>query len=65
MEVTSWDKDRLRGTLANEPVGVSRLRLGASVDVALSEVDDYLYMRPDGTREGGESSRILLRREGQ
>ncbi|WNG40601.1 DUF2314 domain-containing protein [Archangium violaceum] len=62
-EVTAWEKDRLRGTLANEPFGVSGLRRGSSVSVTLPEVDDYLYTRPDGTEEGGESSRILMRRE--
>lgn len=65
LEVTGWEKGQLRGTLANEPYEVSGLRLGSSVSVPLTEVDDYLYMRPDGTKEGGESSRILMRREGQ
>ena len=61
---TAWEKDRLRGTLANEPFGVSKLRLGSSVSVALDDVDDYRYTRADGTEEGGESSRILERRQG-
>jgi uncharacterized protein YegJ (DUF2314 family) len=65
MEVITWEKDRLKGTLANEPFNVSRLRRGSPVDVAESEVQDYLYMSPDGTREGGESSTILMRREQQ
>jgi len=43
---------------------VKALRRGASVDVAEAEVDDYLYMSPTGAREGGESSQILMRREG-
>jgi uncharacterized protein YegJ (DUF2314 family) len=65
MEVVTWEKDRLKGTLANEPFNVSRLRRGSPVDVAESEVQDYLYMSPNGTREGGESSTILMRREQQ
>jgi uncharacterized protein YegJ (DUF2314 family) len=65
MEVITWEKDRLKGTLANEPFNVSRLRRGSPVDVAESEVQDYLYMSPNGTREGGESSTILMRREQQ
>jgi uncharacterized protein YegJ (DUF2314 family) len=64
LEVTSWEKGRWRGSLANEPQSVSRLRLGSSVDVAEAEVEDYLYMSPTGAREGGESSQILMRREG-
>ncbi len=65
MEVTGWEKDKLRGTLANEPFNVSALRRGSPVEVTESQVADYLYMNPTGTREGGESSRILMRREGQ
>lgn len=65
MEVVVWEKDRLKGTLANEPFNVSRLRRGSPVDVAESEVQDYLYVSPTGTREGGESSTILMRREEQ
>jgi uncharacterized protein YegJ (DUF2314 family) len=65
MEVVAWEKDRLKGTLANEPFNVSHLRRGSPVDVAESEVQDYLYMGPDGRREGGESSTILMRREQQ
>jgi uncharacterized protein YegJ (DUF2314 family) len=64
MEVTAWEKERWRGTLANEPQSVKALRLGSSVDVAEAEVEDYLYMSPTGAREGGESSQILMRREG-
>jgi len=65
MEVITWEKDRLKGTLANEPFNVSHLRRGSPVDVAETEVQDYLYMGPDGKREGGESSTILMRREQQ
>jgi uncharacterized protein YegJ (DUF2314 family) len=65
LEVTGWEKDKLRGTLANEPFNVSALRRGSPVEVTESQVTDYLYMSPNGTREGGESSRILMRREGQ
>ncbi|MBN1208998.1 MAG: DUF2314 domain-containing protein [Myxococcaceae bacterium] len=64
LEVTSVDKNgRWHGRLANEPNDVSRLRLGSPVDVADSEVSDYLYESPEGSREGGESSQILLRRQ--
>ena len=64
LEVTSWEKGRWRGTLANEPQSIKALRLGSSVDVAEAQVDDYLYVSPTGAREGGESSQILMRREG-
>lgn len=64
LEVTSWEKGRWRGKLANEPQSIKALRLGSSVDVAEAEVQDYLYMSPTGAREGGESSQILMRRQG-
>lgn len=62
-DVSSLSKNQLHGTLANEPVGVKSLRLGSSVTVPLSDVDDYRYTHADGTEEGGESSRILERRQ--
>lgn len=62
LEVTGWSGSKLRGTLANEPYNVSGLRRGSTVEVAPSEVSDYLYMSPSGQREGGESARILMRR---
>ncbi len=63
-EVTSWQAGSWRGTLANEPEDVSRLRMGSPVSVTEAEVVDYVYMSPAGVREGGESSRILMRRQG-
>ena len=65
LEVTSWESGKWRGTLANEPDAVSSLRAGSRVEVPEAEVVDYLYVTPQGTEEGGESSRILMRREGQ
>lgn len=63
-EVTSWQAGSWRGSLANEPHDVSTLRMGSPVSVPEAEVVDYVYMSPFGQREGGESSLILLRRQG-
>jgi len=63
-EVTSWKAGSWHGTLANEPENVSRLRLGSPVSVSEPEIVDYLYENSTGGREGGESSRILMRRQG-
>jgi uncharacterized protein YegJ (DUF2314 family) len=63
-EVTSREAGKWRGTLGNEPENVSRLRLGSPVAVPEAEVVDYLYVSPGGVREGGESSLILMRRQG-
>ncbi len=65
LEVTSWEAGKWRGTLGNEPDAVSSLRLGSRVEIPEAEVVDYLYVNPEGAQEGGESSRILMRREGQ
>jgi uncharacterized protein YegJ (DUF2314 family) len=63
-EITSWEAGKWRGTLANEPHDVSGLRLGSPVAVPAAEVVDYVYTGPTGVREGGESSLILMRRQG-
>lgn len=65
VEITSWEAGKWRGTLGNEPDNVSSLRLGSRVEIPEAEVVDYLYMSPEGRKEGGESSLILMRREGQ
>ncbi|WP_224367225.1 DUF2314 domain-containing protein [Hyalangium versicolor] len=65
LEVTGWAAGKWRGTLANEPDNVSRLRVGSPVEMPEAEVVDYLYVSPEGKQEGGESSRILMRRGGQ
>jgi uncharacterized protein YegJ (DUF2314 family) len=63
-EVSAWKAGSWQGTLANEPNDVSRLRMGSPVSVPEAEVVDYLYMNSAGVREGGESSLILMRRQG-
>ena len=65
LEVTTFTKDQLRGTLANEPQNIKDLRIGAKVETSLPQVSDYLYTHPNGSVEGGESNRILLRRLGR
>ncbi|MFL5348180.1 MAG: DUF2314 domain-containing protein [Hyalangium sp.] len=65
VEITSWEAGKWRGTLGNEPDAVSSLRLGSRVEIPEAEVVDYLYMNPEGQKEGGESSLILMRRQGQ
>ncbi|KFA87330.1 hypothetical protein [Archangium violaceum] len=56
-EVTGWENDKLRGRLVNLPFKAR------TVNVPLQDVSDYLYKRPNGTHEGGQSSRILMRRK--
>jgi uncharacterized protein YegJ (DUF2314 family) len=62
IEVTAWDGRKIQGSLSNEPRSISRLSLGAKVEVAQAAVADYLWRKADGTHEGGESAEILKRR---
>lgn len=52
IELTEWRGDRMKGVLANEPINVPGLRKGDVVDVVQGDVFDYVWKRPDGTREG-------------
>lgn len=61
--VTGWEGDLVVGNLDNEPFYIKALEAGAKVKVKQSLVADYLWMKADGTREGGESIPILQRRE--
>jgi uncharacterized protein YegJ (DUF2314 family) len=65
LEVRGWKGDVVTGSLENEPLRVSSLKLGARVQVKQASIADYLWSDANGKRkEGGESSDILMRREG-
>lgn len=64
-ELSSWKGDMLSGNLLNEPRAIRGLRLGSIVEVHLERVADYLYRPGDGTEEGNESGRILMKRQGK
>ncbi|HWE38156.1 MAG TPA: DUF2314 domain-containing protein [Isosphaeraceae bacterium] len=51
--VNTWDDDRIRGQLANDPVRRVDLRAGQAIELAESDVFDWVLMRPDGATEGG------------
>jgi uncharacterized protein YegJ (DUF2314 family) len=51
--VNTWDGDRIRGQLANDPVRRVDLRAGQAIDLAEADVFDWVLMRPDGETEGG------------
>jgi uncharacterized protein YegJ (DUF2314 family) len=63
VEVTQWDGNRITGILENDPVDVRDLKSGATVTVDQRELFDYVCRHADGTMEGGETSKILERRE--
>ncbi|HWB74975.1 MAG TPA: DUF2314 domain-containing protein [Nannocystaceae bacterium] len=55
--------DTVSGMLINEPNGKSDLHVGSKVEVARADVYDYAYVRADGTSEGEETTKILMRRQ--
>jgi uncharacterized protein YegJ (DUF2314 family) len=65
VEVTSWDKKSIRGLLKNEPYNVPELKAGSMVTINQDDVFDYIRNFPDGTSEGNETGKIMLKARGQ
>jgi uncharacterized protein YegJ (DUF2314 family) len=59
IEVTSWQGSRIRGLLRNEPTGIPGLHAGETVEVAESDVFDYIHTLPDGTQVGNETGKLI------
>jgi len=62
VEVVSWTDVTIEGYLANDPELVPGLKAGMRVTGKLEDVFDYTLRHADGTTEGGETSKILMRR---
>ena len=65
VEVSSWNGDKIKGLLRNEPVNIPTLHGGQMVAVSEAKVFDYIHTRPDGTQEGNETSKIIQAQEQQ
>jgi uncharacterized protein YegJ (DUF2314 family) len=63
IDVSGWEGDVVRGYLDNDPYYIKSLKAGAKVEVKQASLTDYVWSKADGTKEGGESSAILERRE--
>jgi uncharacterized protein YegJ (DUF2314 family) len=59
VEVVRWRGNAISGVLRNDAIEVPGLRSGARVEVADDSLFDYLLVKPDGTREGGETSKLM------
>jgi uncharacterized protein YegJ (DUF2314 family) len=59
VEVASWKNGVVNGTLANQPLAIKKLKLGAKVDVRQELISDYLWSKADGSEEGGGSTQVL------
>ncbi len=65
VEVVSWKGDRVEGILQNDPYYVPGLKAGSRVAFSEADVVDFLHTLPDGTEEGNETGKILMRRDGE
>ncbi len=59
VEVVSWQADKIKGILRNEPENVPTLRAGQTVEVSEQQVFDYIRHRADGTSEGTETGKVI------
>lgn len=64
VEVTQWNDSKMKGILQNEPRAIVDLKRGATVEVEVESLFDYLHGRADGSSAGGTTNDILQRRHG-
>ena len=62
IEVDRIEDDRIGGTLGNEPVNLGGMKLGDRVDVAMAEVEDWVFVR-DGDPQGLFTAKTLAGRK--
>ncbi|HUQ02320.1 MAG TPA: DUF2314 domain-containing protein, partial [Kofleriaceae bacterium] len=62
LEVRAWKGGRIEGILTDEPFQISALHAGAPVEVAQTDVFDYILAHRDGTSEGNHTTPILEKR---
>lgn len=66
VEVMKWpSKNVIEGVLQNDPFYIAKLKAGASVQIKVSEVFDYIIYRADGTSEGNETGRLMEKQSGE
>lgn len=64
VEVTQWNGSKMKGILQNAPRAIAGLKRGATVEVEVASLFDYLHNRADGSSAGGTTNDILQRRQG-
>lgn len=65
VEVVAWEGKSIQGILRNDPESVPGLKSGARVEVSSEDLFDYILTRADGTEEGNQTGRLMLKRLGQ
>jgi uncharacterized protein YegJ (DUF2314 family) len=63
VEISTWNGDKIKGLLRNDPENVSSLHAGQMVTVSEAKVFDYIHLLPDGTQEGNETGKIIEAQE--
>jgi hypothetical protein len=65
VEIKKWEGDTIDGLLRNDPYDIPDMRAGQSVRIKLSEVFDYIRVRPDGSSEGNTTGAIIEKMQGK
>ncbi len=63
VEVLSWEGERIRGLLKNEPRQVARLQAGQEVTIAQKDVFDYWRIDAQGKGVGNETGPLIEARQ--
>lgn len=59
VEVRSWNGDKIKGVLENDPENVPGLQAGQIVEVQESGLFDYIRHYPDGHEEGNTTGAVM------
>ncbi|MEM6720170.1 MAG: DUF2314 domain-containing protein [Bacteroidota bacterium] len=61
VEVTRWNGETIKGILQNEPYYIKDLKSGAKVTVQQADIFDYILYKADGTQEGNETGKLIMK----
>ncbi|WP_298517549.1 DUF2314 domain-containing protein [uncultured Kordia sp.] len=61
IEVTRWRSTEIQGILQNDPFYIKDLKSGAKVTVQQGDIFDYILYKADGTTEGNETGKLILK----
>ncbi|XLS29141.1 DUF2314 domain-containing protein [Flavobacteriaceae bacterium M23B6Z8] len=61
VEITRWNENKVHGLLQNDPAYIKDLKSGQKVTKNVNDMFDYILYKPDGTSEGNETGKIMMR----
>lgn len=59
ISVTSFEGDKIYGKLGNDPSDLGPLKLGSNVSVSLDDLNDWIYIDPNGDMKGGHTINVV------